>query len=364
MKKRLKLNLQSRLQIKTVPSIRLANFIELPEKEFSRFIEAVENNPLFLKLANPLTPEERVIIPQKFPGTRFSPHCFLSLDEARLADASPINLSPVLERHHKAIKLIRKLGLDKFQKYFIERTSAVLPEDIARILRLKKSQVEAINELMNEVSIHSEFYARSSLGTGHKISYIKVAKIEFDKDKNPGITFFSPRHFIGRYKIDYEKVEQLKKRDFFLSEDIGKLNALFGKLELINRRKNILYQTILGIIEKQKIFFVSGNKDDMVCCLQKEIAHKLSVHPSLVCRAIYGKSLELPRGEEKPIKDFFLPKKEYIKRVILTLFKEHKKVLSDNQTAVELKKTFGISASRRAVSNYRRELNFPSSRKK
>jgi len=68
--------------------------------------------------------------------------------------------------------------------------------------------------LINEVSIHSEFIFPTTLEPESRVYYVKIASVERDHFGKFIINFFSPRYITGRYKIDYKKINELKKKGF------------------------------------------------------------------------------------------------------------------------------------------------------
>jgi len=64
-----------------------------------------------------------------------------------------------------------------------------------------------------------------------------------------------------------------------------------------------MYGIISRIIEKQRKYFRCHQESGLVPFLQIELAKDMNVHPSIISRATAGRSLEMPWGEEKPLKE-------------------------------------------------------------
>jgi DNA-directed RNA polymerase specialized sigma54-like protein len=216
-------------------------------------------------------------------------------------------------------------------------------------------EVEKINSLINEFSVMSEFYHPSVLSSGHGIHYSKVASIERGPEGFV-IGYFSPSYARGKYSIDYQRFEELKGNGAFTTAEAKEIRQLFKKLELINSRKDTATRILHGIVEKQAPYFESGNSKALLPFSQKELAERIDIVPSSISRAISGKSLETPMGEEKALKDFFPRPRMFRKELVRQLLETGEEFPSDEAIKVKLEQEFGVSISRRSVANLRKEL--------
>jgi len=89
---------------------------------------------------------------------------------------------------------------------------------------------------------------------------------------------------------------------------------------------------------------------------QKELAKKIGVAPSSVSRAIKGKSIDTPWGEELPLKHFFPRPRRFRRELLRELLETDKEFSSDEAIRVKLWERFGVAISRRSVANLRKEL--------
>jgi len=329
----------------------------MAEDEFHRLIAEIERSPLF----NRLYDKEKLIRHQRFPGTDISSR-FYQLKEEMVADkVSPDIESFLLNKEH-IVHQIQKLGLEKFKRYFLFPESGMTLEEIARECDLEVSEVQKINNLIDKVSIMSEFYHPSSVTSGG-IRYSKVASVE--KDENGFIIgYFSASLARGRYSIDYARFEELKAAHAFTQAEVKEARQLFKKLELINSRKDTLTQILRNIIDKQSLYLESGDLKSLLPLSQKELAGKIGLAPSSVSRAIRGKSVDTPRGSEIPLKDFFPRPKRFRKELLRQLLQTDKELSSDEAIRAKLWEKFGVAISRRSVANLRKELRFSAARRK
>ncbi|MBA7649552.1 hypothetical protein ES703_57349 [subsurface metagenome] len=334
-----------------------ANLLEMPEDEFKRLIADIEQSSLFRRLYH----KEKLIRHQRFPRTDIS-SSFHQLEEGRVADNSSPDVESLLLNKEYIIRQIKKLGLEKFKRYFLFPESGMTLERIARENALEVSEVKEINNLVDELEIMSEFYHPSNI-TSDITRYFKVASVEKDEEGFI-IGYFSPSLARGRYSIDYEGFEGLKAAGAFTEAEVKKARQLLRKLELINSRKDTLTQILQNIIDKQAVYLESGDLKSLLPFNQKELAERIKLAPSSVSRAIRGKSIDTPWGEETPLKHFFPKPKRFKKELLRQLLETDKGLSSDETIRAKLWEKFGVAISRRSVASLRKELKFPAAHRK
>jgi transcriptional regulator with XRE-family HTH domain len=336
-----------------------ANLLEMPEEEFNKLTAEVEGSPLFKKLHR----NERIIRYQRYPKTDISPRFYELNEEVAAGGTGTLDVESLLSNKEGVVRHMQKIGLEKFKRYFLYPEPGASLEEVAQECDLDISEVEKINSLINEFSVMSEFYHPSALSSGHGIHYSKVASIE----RGPEgfiIGYFSPSYARGKYSIDYERFEELRANGVFSAAEGKEMRQLFKKLELINSRKDTATRILHGIVEKQAPYFESGNSKALLPFSQKELADEIGVAPSSVSRAISGRSLETPLGEEKALKDFFPKPRMFRKELLRQLFETGEEFRSDEAVKMRLEREFGVSISRRSVANLRKELRIPAARKR
>jgi len=355
-------------QIKQMPKIRLANLVNMPENEFAKMIKGIEENPLFKKLMYPENYKEKVIGYRRFPHTDMSQK-FYELKEEIVKDSSLPEIELLIAEKKEILNLARKIGEEKFKKYFLYCEDSISLKQIARECNLSISEVKKLMEFVNNISIYNEFYHPSNLSVDSQIHYTKVASINKNSSGKLLINFLSPQYVRGIYKIDYDKLEHLKSSGNFSEEELKQLNELVKNIELINNRKTTLYKVIRQILEKQRAYFNSGDISDLKPYQQKELAKEINIDPSLVCRAINGRSIDTPFGEEKPLKYFFPGEKIKIEILVKNIIQDEKNKLkrkiiikpyNDEQIKNILERKYKISIARRTVREYRNKLGIPS----
>jgi len=346
-------SLQTRQELKLLIRLEQANFLEMPEEEFNRLTTEVESSPLFKKLSR----KERIICYQRYPKTDLSSH-FFQLNEEIAAGTGTLDIESILYDKEDILRHIQKIGLENFKRYFLYPEPGVSVAEIAQECNLEPPEVEKINSLINEFSIMSEFYHPSALSSGRGIYYSKVASIEGEPEGFV-IGYLSPSYARGTYSIDYERFGELKGNGAFSAAEAREIRQLFKRLELINSRKDTVTRILQGIVEKQATYFESGNGKALLPFSQKELAERIGLVPSSISRAISGKSLETPGGEEKALKDFFPRPRMFRKELVKQLLKTGEEFPSDEAIKAKLEQQFGVSISRRSIADLRKELKFP-----
>ena len=346
-------SLQARQEFKLIMRLEQAGLLEMPEEEFNRLTAEVESSLLFKKLYQ----KERIIHYQRYPKTDLSPR-FYQLNEEIAAGTGTIDIESLLSNKEDVIRLIKKMGRENFKRYFLYPEPELSSEEIARECNLEVSEIQRINSLINELSILSEFYNPSALSPEHGIYYSKVASVERGPEGFV-IGYVSPSFARGRYSIEYGRFEELRGNGAFTGTEVREIRQLFRRLELINSRKDTVTRILQNILEKQALYFESGDLKALLPFSQKELAKRIGIVPSSISRTISGKSLDTPWGEEKALKDFFPRPRSFKKELVRRLLEAEKKALSDEAIKAELEQKFSVSISRRSVASLRKELKFP-----
>lgn len=350
--------LQTKQVLRLVGRIKLAELIELNEKDFARIIKNIERDPLFRKLSSPYNRQEKVISYLCFPRSGLAKN-FYHLKESTTRDRSFLEVESLLDGRKETIPLIRRLGIDKFKKYFLYNSGDISYKDISRACKLREKDVMKIMAVVDDLAIRSEFFNSLMIDSGSNLSYSRVAQIEKDKSGEFFISFLSPYLAKGRYSIDYEKLAELKRKGVFSRLELKKLDRLVKDLEAINTRKSIVYRVLRKILKKQSLYFATGDPRNLIPLTQRELAIEMGINPSLISRGIARRSIYTPWQEEYPLKYFFPSRKKIVERLIADIISGEKCVYTDAGVRDRLEKIFNIDISRRSVASYRKKIKIP-----
>jgi transcriptional regulator with XRE-family HTH domain len=329
-----------------------ADLLEMPQGELNSLISEIEHSRLFARLFK----EEKIIRYSRLNKADISPR-FHTVDEEMIADGQSPDVETLLLNKGRIVEYIRKLGLEKFKKYFLLPEDGLSDVEIAVRCSLEISQVREINALVDDIAITNEFYHPSKVSSTD-INYSKIASIE--RDKNGFIIgYFSAVLAKGRYAIDYERFEHLEAAGVLSDGEIKEAKKLFRKLEVINRCKETLHQVLNHITEIQSVYLDSGDIRTILPLSQKEMAGKVGVAPSTISRAIKYRTIDTPQGVEVVLKDFFARPRKFKMELLKKVLETESGLLSDAQIQKRLMVKYGINISRRSVADLRNTLKIP-----
>ncbi|MBI4386074.1 MAG: hypothetical protein HY551_01705 [Elusimicrobia bacterium] len=352
MKQRLGMKLRTEQRLAILGRLRMADWIEMPESEFSLEIQKLEKDPLFKKLAFGSSSAPGAILRQRWPrGTLTSG--FYEINEQILAKGDRVHVEEKLDKQAHLLPLIRKMGRPDFERYFVHAEEAVPLEEIARRTGLKLEDVQAIHELLLDIGAETEFYLPER-DPNMKRSFSCLARIQLSEGQ-PRFEFFSPYWARGLYQIRYDTLEEWKHGDRLSGAERKRLRHLIKRIETINLRQNTLFRVMESITQLQAQHLQSRSPLDLRPISLRMLAHRLQLAPSTVSRAISHRSIVLPWGKEAPL-SALLPGQRRVVREVLARWLEQGTSESDSQLAERLALERGIRISRRTVNAVRNEI--------
>jgi RNA polymerase sigma-54 factor len=171
---------------------------------------------------------------------------------------------------------------------------------------------------------------------------------------------------------DYKKMLKDKTLDPQTKEYLtNQLKNALALLRAVFRRKSTLRRIVETIVEIQQDA-IKTDFSHLKPLVFQEVANKLSIHESTVCRAIMNKYVRLPFGVVA-LKEFFSSRvqdsngqslsSKHVLRLIKELIEQEDKKhpLSDQEISNILSKQHNLSVPRRTVTKYREELKILSS---
>ncbi len=338
-------NLRQKRGISLSYRVKFAGLNALDEGEYFELIKEAESSPLFCELK-----KAGIIRYRPFPGAgKFS---VLPL-EKDIPSAEQVEVEEFLEGRDKAVSLIRRIGSGKFKKYFLSGNCFTTGE-MCRECGLSVPESEELLGFVDDFSVRDRFSGRSSSlnSPGLRVAYHKVGRI-VEEDGRYSVEFYNLNDWRGRYSIDYEKLGRFREKRRIESEKAD-LCRLVSSLEMVNRRKKLLYQIVQSIIRLQRGYLDSGIYYRLRPLTLRKLAARLDACPSSVCRIIRNKTLELPRGGEKEIKFFFPNRKEVVSEYIRS---RDGAAVSARILKEDIEKDLGLDIPARTVSYYREAAN-------
>lgn len=335
--------------------LNFAAILNIPEAEFAKLITEIEKDDFMQKLLRPENPSFKILSKKRYLNTRISSG-FYEMDEGRLrASAGGVDVESLLAIHKGMTDNILRIGRKNFEKHFLYREGRETLEEAAQACGISAQEARDISSLLLDISIQSEFFHPSSLPADGGVHYALVASINIEKGK-PVINYLSPHMASGRYMINHERLHALKKT---LSRDEKiKLREVLSKIEWINLRQDTLQKSINAWAVRQDAYLRSGEPSTQASYTQKNLSEEINLAPSTVSRCIFGKSVILPWGDEKPLKDIFFSKKgtaiQRIGEILSKLSMSEREKISDERLSRMLFDKYRIMASRRSVNLYRR----------
>lgn len=336
--------------------LKFSAILALSEPEFAKLIEEIEKDPIFQKLMHPSDFGLKVILRRPFPHSKLSKR-FYELKDGILQNSTGLDVEKLLNQQQEVLKLIKKIGQEKFEKYFLYREESASGESIAKWCEISLEEVLSIQSFILTFSIHSQIFNPSSLPPQGRIAYTPIAQIELDNNKDLVISYLFPHLASGRYIINRERLEEIKR--FFAPEERKVLAELLKKIEWVNLKQGTLQRILSDLILRQEAFLRSGETVKLLSFPQRSAAKAIGVAPSTVSRAIFGRSVILPWGEEKALGDLFVSRKEAIqkrlKEILNSELKPDRK-LSGEKLRKLLETRYRMKIPLRTVNFYRREI--------
>ncbi|HVE13329.1 MAG TPA: hypothetical protein VNI01_08050 [Elusimicrobiota bacterium] len=349
---KLALHLKSDQRLALLGRLRMAEWIEMPEREFAREIKDIESDPLFQKLLAGPSPEARAVRRQRWPGSRLS-GSFYDVNEAVTAGGERVRVEEKLEERGELLPLIQKMGAPAFERYFIHGEDGLGLDELARRTGVSAEDAQRIRDLILDIGVEAEFAGpMPEPGPSRPTSCLARVAVENDV---PVFEFYSPHWARGMYQIRYDTVEQWKRQGRFDGMERRRLRHLLKRLEIVNLRQNTLFRILESLTKLQAEFLTTRREDRKRPISLRMLARRLSLAPSTVSRALAGRSVRLPWGPELPLIRL-VPGRRNVLREVMGRWLAEGGDSTDRAFADRLRKDYGIAVSRRTVNAVRNEL--------
>jgi len=361
------------LRQKQIGRMKLGQLFSLPETEFRKLIEELENTSLFRKLVD----EWKVISYRKFREVR--PLSSVELKEETILSSDTFDLEELLHQNPETVPLLQKIGQAIGRERFNKLLQGGLSiGEVERDCRLAPKETETLKNFLNrfelEKLISSSAVSSPESSLSPADTTYKIASIEREGDKLVIYPHLKEDYLIkGKYSIDYRRYEELHRKRIITERELKRISQVFSTLNLVNRRTTTIYQIICHIKEIQSDYLHSGDIGRLRPLTRRELARRIGVHPSSITRVTANKSIGTPQRKELSLK-FFLPsQKEIIKNYVKEIIDQEKVLLeihnlehpyTDELIKDKLYQNYQIGVSRRAVAKYRKELKVPCSNRR
>lgn len=336
--------------------LQTVQLLQMSERDIAELVKQVEADPLFQKLLYAPTPSWKVLRFQPHPRTRLA-GSFYEMNEETLPSGARPEAGVVLSEGREALALIRKIGQENFERYFLKADTDMDRPALAAALGLNEPDIQKIRDFMLSYSIQAEFFDAPPRGPGAQ-RVVRLATLALNAAGEPEFEFRSPLLARGRYDIQYERLQSLLKGPQLAPQERRHLRAFVRRLELINWRQNTLYRILDFLCHAQRRFLASREPTHKSPLTQRSLARHLAVAPSTINRAIQGRSVVLPWREEVLLEDLFCTRKSLCVDVLESLAAEDADFAgrTDEQLQARLKERLGLPVPRRTVNSYRRLL--------
>ncbi|MDD5628454.1 MAG: hypothetical protein PHU21_05285, partial [Elusimicrobia bacterium] len=319
--------------------MKLARLMELSEADLEGLARELEGQPLFQRLA-----AARVVVPAEFLAARLVARNFAGYG-LRLSGGG---LPELCDGGCDLVRLIRGMGQERFMEWFLGE-KAVSDEERARACGVTPDEARRLREFADRAFIQGEF--ETAVPVPAKV-FSAVAGFSVEGGR-PALAFFHREVWKKRFKVDRERLRLYLEG---LPEgEAGKVRRLLQSLEFVEQRKTTLYALLERVLETQAEYLVSGEPGRRRPLTQRSAAEGLGVHPSVLCRLVSNKCVQMPWGLEAPLAVFFPSAKDVNKEKVCALAEAHSD-WKDEELAAELARLHGVRLSRRSIAQYRKDL--------
>ncbi|MBI5240458.1 MAG: hypothetical protein HY926_08285 [Elusimicrobia bacterium] len=331
--------------------LRMADWIEMPEREFAREIERVEKDPLFRKLHFGTGSRPGFIRRQRWPSGRCGSSIFEAAVHA-LPSRQHVQVEEIVDRRQALLPKIQELGREAFERYFLYAEEALPLAEIARRTGFAEEEIREINDLLVEFGAQAEFAGPAEAAPAS--AYASLAAISLEQGE-PALEFHSPYWARGRYQIRYDLLDEWKRSGLLDGRELKQLPRLLRKIETLNLRQNTIYRVLESLCRLQAKYLKSRREELMRPISLQQLARQLELSPSTVSRAAAGRSVRLPWGREVPLIALLPGRRRVLRRILALWLEEEGPRGTDAGLAARLRQEFGISVSRRTVNAVRLE---------
>lgn len=334
-----------------------AKWLSMSEPEVAREISDLENNDLFREMIGGRAEGTPVLRRSRWPASSLHSG-FYELKEDLAISSEDGDVQELVEKHKDLVRLIQRVGLQDFERYFLYGEEGVPLAEACRRVGVTEPEGRRILDLVLEVGARSEFFRPQPDLRVTGIRYHCIAEVQYDARDQEALSFrfMAPYWARGRYVVDYERLERWKKERALAAPQRRALRQLLKRVELLNMRQDTLFQILSRSTTEQAVFLRSRQEARRRPLSLRELSRRIGVAPSTVSRAVSHRSIRLPWGEEVPLKALLTGQRV----VILSILGDWRRrgeigpAMTDERLMRRLAEECGIAVSRRTVNECRR----------
>lgn len=332
--------------------LRMADWIEMPEREFANEVKRVEKDPLFCKLYHGAPGLPSAIRRRRWPGGKLSTG-FYDVDESRVSGGQRVDVEGSLDARRDVMPLIKKMGRQAFERYFLHAEEAVPLPEIAKRTGLSEAEIRRIHDLLLDIGAQSEFAGAPKVAAAARGDTC-LARLTLE-DGHPGFEFVAPYWARGLYQVRYDDLESWKTSGLLDGPERRRLRHLLKRLETLNLRQSTIFRIMESMSVIQADYMRTRSDEDLRPVSLRLLARRLQLSPSTVSRALAHRTVRLPWGREVPMISL-VPGQRHVLRDVLRHWLSDTPAATDATLARRLKLERGIDVSRRTVNAVRHAL--------
>jgi hypothetical protein len=286
------------------------------------------------------------------------PASALDVERAPAGD-SGFDVGRTLAEHAEGIATLRELGFERC-KGLLEIESLSERDSRLAAWGVDEESRALLRTLLDHLSAFDVMTGLGDAVLAPAAPCALVARFEAGSDGRFAISSLVSYFSTDRYAIDYERLTQARRDGIFSEAESNRLPALLAEIESINYRGDTLHKILCGLADAHVQFLRSGREEDLAALTQLNLANSIGVLPSAVCRAVAGRSILTPWGEERTLASLFPGRRARKARAVAAVLRAEPR-LSDREVAQRLHERFGYRISRRSAALYRCGMSIPNS---
>lgn len=261
---------------------------------------------------------------------------------------------------------------DPAMAIMLDNLELIAQREYKKLSKLCGVDEEDIADMISEIK---RLNPRPASALSQEVPSVLIPDVLLRQDKFGRFVIELNQAVLPRVLINHAYVAELssasggdKKAKKFVSEHLSSANFL---IKALNQRAETILKVATQIVERQKEFFINGEKFLKPMVL-RDVAEAIGMHESTISRVTVGKYIACRRGIFE-LKYFFSQaldsrngeesvSAQAVKRRIKELIAAEKKenILSD-EALVYLLKRENIDIARRTIAKYREALGIPTS---